>query len=150
MKLVLQVAAGVLLALLLYEGVRRYQLNRDLEDATVALAKLSGNLTLPVPRSAAPVASVQMQNAAHVIVDAGDQVARDTKWRAENQAAMQRWKDQQREQALRLKPGEECLGGFQGRPGTIVVRSVANGVPQAVQLLEYGRPVECVGGHRLK
>jgi len=53
------------------------------------------------------------------------------------------------EQALRLKPGEECLGGFQGRPGTIIVRSVANGVPQSVQLLEYGRPVECVGSHRL-
>jgi len=78
-----------------------------------------------------------------------DEAAKQRAWQEKARADAKAWQDQQREQALRLKPGEECLGGFQGRPGTIIVRSVANGVPQSVQLLEYGRPVECVGNHRL-
>lgn len=36
----------------------------------------------------------------------------------------------------RLKPDETCLGGTATQSGTIVVRSIANGVPQAIQLLE--------------
>ena len=138
MKLVLQVAAGVLLALLLYEGVRRYQAQRDLEEASIALAKLAQGFSLPSP----PV-PLHAAQPAPAVVD------REAKWRADNQAAMQRWNDEQRVQALLLKPGEECLGGFQGRPGTIIVRSIANGVSQSVQLVEHGRPVECVGNHRL-
>ena len=147
MKLVLQVAAGVLLALLIYEGYRRYQLQRDLEVSFAEFTKLSGGLTLPSPPP--PVAHVQTtQNQQHA--NAADRVSVDARWRAENQVAMQRWKDQQQVQALRLKPDEECLGAVSGRPGTIVVRSLANGVPQAVQLLENGRPVKCVGDHRVQ
>ena len=69
--------------------------------------------------------------------------------RAPMSCVMDRWKARQKDDALRLKPDETCLGGFSGKPGTVVVHSLANGVPKAVQLLEYGRPVECIGDHRL-
>ena len=148
MKLALQVFAGVLLALLVFEGFRRYQAQRDLEDATAALVQFSQGLGLPEPLR--PPGPAQIQRSASQIKDAAQDFAKRARWQAETRLSMQHWQDQQRELALRLKPGEECLGGFDGQPGTIVVRSAVSGVPQAVQLLEHGRPVKCVGDHRIQ
>ena len=55
----------------------------------------------------------------------------------------------QRQRFLQLQPGQSCLGGFAGRLGTVVVRSVQNGVQVATQLSENGRPVQCVGNQRV-
>lgn len=82
-----------------------------------------------------------------------EQLAKDTqkvKLESENRLAMQRRQAQQREISTRLKPDETCLGVAAGGVGTIVVRRVVNGVPQAVQLLEHSRPVKCVGDHRVE
>jgi len=70
--------------------------------------------------------------------------------RASAQSVQAQAQQDQRERSLRLKVGEACLGAVAGQAGTVVIRSVVNGVPQAVQLLEYGRPVKCVGDHRLE
>ena len=116
MKLVLQVAAGVLLALLAYEGFRRYQAQRDLQDAAELLNRLSADMPrLMAPPSGRAPRSPVLGNVART----------------------------------RLEPGQACVSAAVGKPGTIIVRGVVNGVPQVVQLLEHGRPVSCLGEHRL-
>lgn len=48
-----------------------------------------------------------------------------------------------------LEAWEECLSVVPGGIGSIIVRSVENGTPTIRQILEHGRPVECVSDHRL-
>ena len=43
----------------------------------------------------------------------------------------------------KLASGEECVSG------TVVRRSIKNGVPTAEQVLENYRPIPCAEGHRL-
>jgi hypothetical protein len=153
MKLVLQIAAGVALGLLVVEAVRRYEAQQQFEASMAFLGKISADLprlmTPPaVKLSQAPSAYIP-QPPSQGSVDSSVQLARAAKWRADNQASMDRWKVQQRDDALRLKPDEICLGAVSGKLGTIVVRRVDNGVPVATQLLENYRPVECVGDYRV-
>ena len=48
---------------------------------------------------------------------------------------------------LLLEPGQECLGGRNGVVGTVIVRSVQNKVHVFTQLVENGRPLQCVVDH---
>ena len=48
-----------------------------------------------------------------------------------------------------LKAGETCLVVAGAQVGTVIVRSVVAGVPTIRQVIENGRPVECIGDQRL-
>lgn len=122
MKLVLQIAGGVLLGLLIYEAIFRYQVQRDLDEGLRAIERAGAD---PDPWGLRRKVS-------------------------QNQAAEQQ-RQLARQAALQLKPNEECLGwvaGASGRAGTVVVRG-ADGHTVS-QLIENGRPVECVYHQRLK
>ena len=51
---------------------------------------------------------------------------------------------------LRLEPGQECLTVREGFIGTVIVRGVVNGTPTVRQVIENGRPVKCIGDHRIE
>ena len=125
-KLVLQIFAGVLLASLVFWG---------------GCALLVG--------AAAKVDQEQREKAVVAALQGMQRVAGEAQVASRNRQAAQAWKDVERQQALNLQPGQSCEGAFSGRPGSIVVRGVLNGVPQAVQLLENGKPVLCFGNQRL-
>ena len=128
MKLVLQIAGGILLA-----GMVSFVFWLSMVSAvlhSVASPVTAQQIAVPV-QQAVGVAAKQIQ------------------WSFQNQQAMQKWKAEQHQQALQLQPGQLCLGGFGGRPGTVVIRSGQNGVQVATQLVENGRPVQCVGDHRV-
>lgn len=126
-KLILQITAGILLAgaistvfWMLWAHWAAMQAAQDIQDQIAAMTRQQQAF-------AAQRAQAEKRRA-----------------QADEQRAFQR------ELELRLKPGEACLGAVAGAAGTVVVRNVVNGVPQAVQLLEYGRPVKCVGDHRVQ
>ena len=49
-----------------------------------------------------------------------------------------------------LEPGQECLAERVGSVGIVIVRSMEANVPTIRQFFENGRPVKCVGDHRVQ
>lgn len=145
MKLVLQIAAGILLAslvswcaFLLWTRWALYDFSQASQAAVRDDARRATSQVLKGVHAAAT--SSGAYSALEGVAQA--YVGESMRGTLEKQAQLKA--------ALRLKPGEECLGAFNGQFGTVVIRSVANGVPQRIQLLEHGRPVKCVGDYRVE
>lgn len=139
MKLVFQIVAGILIAGFI----------SSLAWLTVTSAVLK-SWTDDLHRSTPILSPQAAQRSMQGSQDAIRKAAEDMNRAAQERLDAARAEAERRRLALQLKPGESCLGAFGGRPGTVVVRSVSpTGVPQAAQLIENSRPVQCVGNERV-